>query len=226
MQRQSWPRISPDQGDWTNIWDMFLSQKLTELTERYHFRPSLRPDSLAASLSNFLEYDSWMQLLPVDWDDWAEHIDHVMVRVFRRSSMAARVLSSPVSLVVFLPIIYGEIHLTAIKFNFASNAERLLWLIASIDTMPTSWGLLFLFVVLKRLVELSCYPRMEPSAKLVARICFYPTYLFLMVYTLSRVYLVVEPFISLQHVPIGVYATIPWIQNIPRIVSQRTNRRE
>ena len=39
----------------------------------------------------------------------------------------------------------------------------------------------------------------------------------LILYALSRIYIVVESFISLRHVPIGVYAAIPWVQDIPHI---------
>ena len=39
----------------------------------------------------------------------------------------------------------------------------------------------------------------------------------LIIYMLSRVYLLVESFISLRHVPIGVFATLNWVQNIPHI---------
>ena len=34
---------------------------------------------------------------------------------------------------------------------------------------------------------------------------------------LSRIYLVVELFTSLRNVPIGVFAALPWVQNIPHI---------
>jgi hypothetical protein len=36
-------------------------------------------------------------------------------------------------------------------------------------------------------------------------------------YALSRFFIVVESFISLRHVPIGVYATPAWIQTLPHL---------
>ena len=36
-------------------------------------------------------------------------------------------------------------------------------------------------------------------------------------YTLMRVYIVVESFISLRHVPIGVYAALLWALGIPHV---------
>ena len=38
-----------------------------------------------------------------------------------------------------------------------------------------------------------------------------------LLYILSRLYIVVEAFISLRHVPIGVYAAVPWVQAIPHV---------
>ena len=37
------------------------------------------------------------------------------------------------------------------------------------------------------------------------------------IYIFSRVYLVVESFISLRHLPIGVFAAVPWVQVILHI---------
>ena len=36
-------------------------------------------------------------------------------------------------------------------------------------------------------------------------------------YALSRIYLVAESFASLRHVPVGAYAAVPWIEDIPHI---------
>ena len=36
-------------------------------------------------------------------------------------------------------------------------------------------------------------------------------------YALSRIYLVIESFVSLRHVSIGAYAAVPWIEAVPHI---------
>lgn len=38
-----------------------------------------------------------------------------------------------------------------------------------------------------------------------------------LLHTASRLYLVTESFLSLRHVPIGAYAAVPWVQNIPHV---------
>jgi len=115
---------------------------------------------------------------------------------------------------VLLPVVYGGIHLAAWKFHFASSIEDLLWKIACIGVMAT-------FVV--ELALIHCvrfwmrYRRQHYGALLnyleivEIAICWIP----IIPYVIFRIYLVVESFISLRHAPIGVFATIPWVQTLP-----------
>ena len=116
----------------------------------------------------------------------------------------------PISLFFFLPALYGGVHLSAWGFNFPSRTEELLWKIACLDIMGSSivgalvispgklgldgiWETIYGYFAITSLVVLA------------------------FVYALSRVYIVTEAFVSLRHVPVGVYATVPWSQNIPHI---------
>ena len=114
------------------------------------------------------------------------------------------------TLLIALPLIYGGIHLTTWHFHFASQTEHLLWKIACIDimgTIPFSATLSFVYIVLRT-------SKLNVWFEYASWILFTPLFLF---YALSRIYIVVESFISLRHVPIGVYAAIPWVQDIPHI---------
>ena len=112
------------------------------------------------------------------------------------------------ALLFILPIIYGGIHLTARNFDFASKTELLLWKIACLDIMAT-----FIF-----LYSPGWLRAMGFLKSTVFKAAFYLIGWALgFVYALSRVYLVVESFISLRYVPIGVFAAIPWVQDIPHI---------
>ena len=127
------------------------------------------------------------------------------------------------TLLVALPLVYGGIHLATWNFHFASQTEHLLWNIACIDIMGTIPLSVIFFVCISR-AETSAYrrwsswekknPAMAVLLNYIARILFASMFIF---YALSRIYIVVESFISLRHVPIGVYAAIPWVQNIPHI---------
>ena len=130
----------------------------------------------------------------------------------------------------FIPLTaaYGGIHLSAWNFEFPSRVESILWRTAcfiiigssfALLTIP-SWGTLDDYFV-----HYLIYER-EDSIKLRAFIvmralhrrlgyCF--AGLLLLCYATARLYLVVESFISLRHVPIGVYAAVPWVENIPHV---------
>ena len=120
-----------------------------------------------------------------------------------------------VILLVALPLVYGGIHLTTWNFRFPSQAEHILWKIASIDIMGTIPLVLTFFGCIY--VWSTYYEGasdVSPSVKYISWILLTPMSIF---YALSRIYIVVESFISLRHVPIGVYAVVPWVQDIPHI---------
>lgn len=117
--------------------------------------------------------------------------------------MGRHVDSQVFSLVATLPpVVYGGVHLSAWNFEFPTKTERLLWKIACFDIMATV-PLLLLSCVIWTLL-----------CKSFAKFLLYPCLLF---YALSRFYLVVESFVSLRSVPIGVYWTPSWLQMLPHI---------
>ena len=128
------------------------------------------------------------------------------------------------TLLVGLPLVYGGIHLTTWNFHFASQTEHLLWKIVCIDIMGTiPLGVTFfacLSPILVHILRYSLQRRHHMNMTInilettVSLILFTSLFIF---YALSRIYIVVESFISLRHVPIGVYAAIPWVQDIPHI---------
>ena len=127
-------------------------------------------------------------------------------------------------LLSFLSTAYGGIHLTALDFVFASALERWLWKFAALSIM----GGFPAFIASSLLASWVQQPgRLMDSSLLqscVKRCGHTLAYAFqfistsiLVVYGISRLYLVAESFFSLRHVPIGVYAVIPWMQFIPHI---------
>lgn len=104
-------------------------------------------------------------------------------------------------LFVFLSLAYGGIHLAAWNFQFPSVTEQLVWKIACIIIMTTT------------ATAMLSIPYFESNSLTFER--WMITLLVLSI--LARTYLVVESFISLRHVPIGVFAALPWVQNIPHI---------
>ena len=120
-------------------------------------------------------------------------------------------------LLIALPIAYGGIHLAAWNFQFASNIEHLLWKIACIIIMTTCIAITMTFLCLSLLEELTRKFRLFSIKQILAFLREKTPFVLLSFYSLSRTYLLIESFISLRYAPIGVFATVPWVQSIPHI---------
>lgn len=107
------------------------------------------------------------------------------------------------AMLIFLSIIYGGIHLSAWKWEFPSSAESIIWKVACFDII----GSPVVFIIGALTPVISDTDILAVPLGILMGI----------VYGFSRVYIVAEAFISLRHVPIGVYSTVPWIQAIPHV---------
>ena len=136
----------------------------------------------------------------------------------------------------FVPLTaaYGGIHLSAWNFEFPSRVESIIWRTACFIIIGSSFALL----ALPSWEALDDYsdqfhdgPRPKDwekrralnlmGFKFIKALNKTASYgfggLLPLCYAASRIYLVVESFISLRHVPIGVYAAVPWVENIPHV---------
>ena len=165
------------------------------------------PDSLVLNISNFPGYEHYGLV----------QICHLAVNTafyfYRNEKKFLLIL-------VVLSLVYGCIHLATWNFAFASKTEHLLWKIACIDIMATVPTIVLcirgLFYLRYYLASLSRSFRRSKAD--LHRYLDYIVFCALSVpYALSRIYIVVESFISLRHVPIGVYAAVPWVQAIPHV---------
>lgn len=113
-----------------------------------------------------------------------------------------------------LPVAYGGIHLAAWGFEFPSPAESLLWKIACLIIMSALFILAALSSIILWIPNLNVPYRVK---NIVHRMSIAVFLIGFSIYALARIFIVVESFLSLRHVPIGVYAAVPWVQNIPHI---------
>ena len=118
-------------------------------------------------------------------------------------------------MLIILPIAYGGIHLAAWNFKFASKTEGLLWKVACIDIMTTTPAIVAFALTIKYAIIIFMF--LPPVDSIIWEVNFLSVFVLTLFYLLSRLFLLVESFISLRHVPIGVYATLPWVQNIPHL---------
>ncbi len=132
----------------------------------------------------------------------------------------------------FIPLTaaYGGIHLSAWNFEFPSRIESIIWRTACFVIIGSSFALLAwpswvnldsYFYHRYRLLEPREWRTRRALKLMRALINIMVGYgsagLLLLCYAASRLYLVLESFISLRHVPIGVYAAVPWVENIPHV---------
>lgn len=118
----------------------------------------------------------------------------------------------------FIPLntAYGGIHLSAWNFEFPTRVESIIWRTACFIIM----GGYFLGLIIPslRIVYPDLRGSLPPRRGRAWRIPLQGAiFSFGWLYGASRLYLVVESFVSLRHVPIGVYAAVPWVQNIPHV---------
>ena len=124
----------------------------------------------------------------------------------------------------FIPLTaaYGGIHLSAWNFEFPSRVESIIWRTACFIIIGSSFALL---AVPSWSALYNYFFRPDWEKRRILRLMgawtimggFGLAGVLLLFYTASRLYLVVEAFISLRHVPIGVYAAVPWVENIPHV---------
>lgn len=113
---------------------------------------------------------------------------------------------------IVLPVLYGGTHLAAWRFEFPTHTEAIIWRVAAIFIASVFPSLRLILRVAKRLSSLPAFSFLvRPLAPLTDALV---VFMFLALIP-CRVYIVVESFISLRSVPIGVYWTPSWILMIP-----------
>ena len=119
---------------------------------------------------------------------------------------------------------YGAAHTTAWKFVFPTDVERLLWRITCVDTIGGVISLLAIFSIVVFLHEhdtkmllRSFFAREKGVMPLLYRVLVVVGIVNVPFFILSRLYIIVETFISLRHVQWGVYATVNWTDYIPHL---------
>ena len=112
---------------------------------------------------------------------------------------------------MLLPLVYGGIHLSAWDFHFPTAPEGLIWKIACIGIMGSISVQIMIYWTLSSIT----YHRLSHSDILgIMSFALGPVFVF---YGFSRLYIVLESFLSLRAVPLGVYAAVPWVQSIPHL---------
>ena len=119
---------------------------------------------------------------------------------------------------------YGAAHATAWGFIFPTYVEKLLWRIACIDTIAGVVSILAVFSVVvfyhehgQQILLKSFFAKENGVMPILYRIVVLVGLFNFPFCLLARFYVIVESFISLRHVRLGVYQTVEWTDYIPHI---------
>ena len=122
---------------------------------------------------------------------------------------------------------YGGLHVLAWQAPFSTQAQEKLWRICSV-VLASSGFLATIFFYLMHLLSVYIDDMMDPASSIFRafdQLGRWPTILcmglillsYCLLYVFARVYLVVECFINLAHLPEGVYEVSSWSQYVPHI---------
>ncbi|KAK3377186.1 hypothetical protein B0T24DRAFT_524400, partial [Lasiosphaeria ovina] len=113
-------------------------------------------------------------------------------------------------LAILLPVLYGGVHLTALRYEFATDIESRLWMISCCVIMSAFLPTSLISWFLGKLENLS--PTFEDIG-----IKYWLMGLVFLAYIFSRVFIIVESFLSIRSLPVGVYWMPSWLQVVPHL---------
>jgi hypothetical protein len=124
-------------------------------------------------------------------------------------------------------LVVGAIHISAWNFGFATPLEQTLWRVCSLIitfSIPLCWlNLSVIWTVTDQWSGRWWHRHEDPDGSLTWRGRWthkwirMATYLLIMVYTLARIFLVVEVFLSLRATPKAAYKTPEWSNIVPHV---------
>ena len=190
--------------------------------EEYNLADTVKIDSLVEFLCEHGFCDAFKEHMP----NFPEEMLSTMDGLFNGHES---VLKDTINLFLyllrfFIPLTaaYGGIHLSAWNFEFPSRVESFIWKVACLIIMFSSLALLVVRICVAWLEDTRLHQFLR--AWKIDKVFELPTYfaivfsgLYILCYATARLYLVMESVTSVRHVPIGVYAAVPWVQNIPHV---------
>lgn len=112
-------------------------------------------------------------------------------------------------------LVYGGIHLLAWQYNFQTDAERIMWRVASITT--ASSGLIILLLQILRYLQEPLTASSELWISIFGMVLLFLTFLLVCLEILARSFLIIESFRALPNSPSSVYEIPRWTVYLPHI---------
>jgi hypothetical protein len=141
-------------------------------------------------------------------------------------------------MLIALPIVYGSFHLTAWNFDFPSRVEQIMWRVACIIIAGAILGSCSMALVIIVIISIAFKAvdavivrifrkgwTRKVEGWLVSRLVLWLVLLLLVLYILglvalyfgARLFVIVESFISIRRLPLGVFVTVHWANYIPHL---------
>lgn len=122
-----------------------------------------------------------------------------------------------------LGLFYGGVHATSWNGHFPSLVERALWRVSVCVVAGGGFVVSGLFLLFDRFDDWLIL-RQEKGFKLktIFRSCICTVlgaagWVLILGLSISRIYIVVEAFISIRSLPLGSYSTVRWVNFLPHI---------
>jgi hypothetical protein len=121
-------------------------------------------------------------------------------------------------MLIALPIVYGSVHLTAWNFNFPSRVEQIMWRAACIIIAGgvLGWCMAVIITAVTFMVVGFCIS-LEGWIHEVEVLAGLPFLGLAALYFGARLFIIVESFISIRRLPLGVFVTVHWANYIPHL---------
>lgn len=122
-------------------------------------------------------------------------------------------------MLIALPMVYGSVHLTAWNFDFPSRVEQIMWRVACIIIAGGIPGSCMAFgIIINILMAVGyCISRKDSIEKLIDKVGVWWLVLLGPLYFGARLFVIVESFISIRRLPLGVFVTVHWANYIPHL---------
>ena len=133
-------------------------------------------------------------------------------------------------MLIALPMVYGSVHLAAWNFDFPSRIEQIMWRVACIiiaGGIPGSLtAICIILIAVMAVYGAGCcifgkdriHKGIEDWIAIFGITLFFVLALGLVtLYFGSRLFIIVESFISIRRLPLGVFVTVDWANYIPHL---------
>lgn len=128
--------------------------------------------------------------------------EDITLSIGKHEKIGSQMDSREIGILGAIGTLSGAVHVIAWNFTFPTLVERLLWRIASLASVAIPVLIVSLYVLVAKF-EVYAWLTKGVTAVLGAT------------YVILRVYLIVEMFLGLRDVPVGVYRTANWAAYFP-----------